>query len=307
MGFFGGGYNKPGKGVDKNAPKKKGFFLFWDIIFSKFVKFIETNSLYSAVSLIWIVLVYFVAAVLFSGHIASLASSVSGLLGDNAAGTLVFGICSMFAVGVFLMWGSGPASAAYSYIMRCFTRGEHAWILGDGKDKFKENFKQGMIVVIVDFLVLILGINALYFYYSAYVAYGSVLWLLLCYIAFLLLFIYTMIHPYIYQLMVTFKCSVWELYKNAVLLTLANLPLSFILTLIEAVLIFAVFTIFSPAIAILFSLILGPCIMRFPTEFYAARVIERSLLKDMQKKNNAVIEYIDEEPIMSDEPEDNEE
>ena len=31
MGIFGGGYDKPGKGVDKNEPKKKGFFLFFDI------------------------------------------------------------------------------------------------------------------------------------------------------------------------------------------------------------------------------------------------------------------------------------
>ena len=29
MGIFGGGYDKPGKGVDKNEPKKKGFFLFF--------------------------------------------------------------------------------------------------------------------------------------------------------------------------------------------------------------------------------------------------------------------------------------
>ena len=28
MGIFGGSYDKPGKGVDKNEPKKKGFFLF---------------------------------------------------------------------------------------------------------------------------------------------------------------------------------------------------------------------------------------------------------------------------------------
>ena len=32
MGIFGGGYDKPGKGVDKNEPKKKGFFLFFDIL-----------------------------------------------------------------------------------------------------------------------------------------------------------------------------------------------------------------------------------------------------------------------------------
>ena len=36
MGIFGGGYDKPGKGADKNEPQKKGFFLFFDIVIGKF-------------------------------------------------------------------------------------------------------------------------------------------------------------------------------------------------------------------------------------------------------------------------------
>lgn len=293
MGIF-GGYDKPGKGVDKNAPKKKGFFLFWEILIEKFFKFIQLNSIYSLVSIIWIAVMYFIAMFLISGHMDAIMQLDNGALGENAAGVMILGFCSMFAIAVFMLWGSGPASAAYSYIVRCFTRGEHAWIMGDGKDKLKENFKQGIAVMLIDLVVLILGTNALYFYYSAYIAYGSFLWMALCYIAFVLLFIFTMIHPYIYQLMVTFKCSVWELYKNAVLLALAKLPVSFLLTLLEAVLVFAVFTIFSPAIAILFSLILGACIMRFPMEFYAARVIGKSILKDMKEKTPAAkIEYLE--------------
>lgn len=37
--FSAGGYDKPGKGVDKNEPKKKGFFLFFDIVIRKFTNF----------------------------------------------------------------------------------------------------------------------------------------------------------------------------------------------------------------------------------------------------------------------------
>lgn len=299
MGIFGGGYNKPGKGVDKDAPKKKGFFLFWDILIRKFMKFIQVNSMYSIISIIWMVIMYFAAMVLLSDALTSLAGAASsvhidGVSQENITGAFVFGFCAMFAVSVVLLWGSGPASAAYSYIARSFTRGEHVWIMGDGKDKFKENFKQGMLVVLIDLVILIFGVNALYFYYSAYSAYGNFLWLILCYVAFLLLFIFTMIHPYLYQLMVTFKCSFAELYKNAILLTLAKLPMNFLLTLIECAVIFLAFTTLSPAIAILFSLILGPCVIRFPSEFYAARVIEKSILKDMQEKTPAVkITYLE--------------
>lgn len=301
MGLFGGGYDKPGKGVDKNEPKKKGFFLYWDILFNKILKFIQANSLYAFVSILWIALMYVAATVLLSGRIASFAASlpqIEGVDPQNVAGTMVFGFCAMFAVAVFIMWGSGPASAAYSYITRSFTRGEHVWIMSDGKDKFKENFKLGMIALLIDLVILLFGINALYFYYSAYAAYGSLLWLALCYITFLLLVVYTMIHPYLYQLMITFECSFFSLYKNAILLTLAKLPMNFLLTALEAAFILAAFLFLSPAIAILFSLILGPCIMRFPSEFYAARVIERSILRDLRKKApQAEITYLEDDEV----------
>ena len=126
MGIFGGGYDKPGKGVDKNAPKKKGFFLFWDIIIQKFVKFIQLNSLYSLLSIIWIVALYFFAGFIIAGHpefIEGISSQIQidGASGEDILQSLIFGFRAMFAVGVFLLWGSGPVSAAYSYIVRNYS------------------------------------------------------------------------------------------------------------------------------------------------------------------------------------------
>ena len=50
-GFF-GMFNstKPGPGVSKNEPKKKGFFRFWELFFRKFFKLIVANFLYVLVS-----------------------------------------------------------------------------------------------------------------------------------------------------------------------------------------------------------------------------------------------------------------
>lgn len=46
-GFFGlFDYSKEGPGVDKNAPKKKGFVVFFEIYFRKFWKLICANLLY---------------------------------------------------------------------------------------------------------------------------------------------------------------------------------------------------------------------------------------------------------------------
>lgn len=51
-GFFGMfDVSKPGPGVSKNEPKKKRFFLFWELYFRKFFRLIIANLLYALVSL----------------------------------------------------------------------------------------------------------------------------------------------------------------------------------------------------------------------------------------------------------------
>lgn len=299
MGIFGGGYDKPGKGVDKDEPKKKGFFLFFDVIIHKFSKFLGANCLYSMTSIIWIAILFVFAGVIFSstGLVDIVAERIQGAAeGMEMAeieGSVLITLQLVFAVGVFTLWGSGPASAAYSYINRCFTRGEHTWVMSDGVDKFKENFKQGMIAVLIDAAVLILGVNALHFYYGFYTIQGGVLWLTLTYVTALALVLYTMMHPYLYQIMVTFKCGMGSLYKNAFLIMLAKLPGSFFTTLVSAAVMALLFSVLNPLVAAIIMLVFGLCVTRYVTEFYAARVIERSILRDMEEKQ-PVIEYIEE-------------
>ena len=86
MGIFGGGYDKPGKGVDKNEPKKKGFFLFFDIVIRKFTKFLGANCLYAITSIIWIAILYiFGGIVLSSTHIVRMFQTLLFRLVRNQA------------------------------------------------------------------------------------------------------------------------------------------------------------------------------------------------------------------------------
>ena len=179
--------------VYKRQPKKKGFFLFFDIVIRKFTKFLGANCLYAITSIIWIAILYiFGGIVLSSTHIVQNVSDTIISLGtessaENVQGSIMILIQLAFSIGVFTFWGSGPATAAYSYITRCFTRGEHTWVLSDGADKFKENFKQGMVVVLIDAVLLVFGLNAILFYHSLYVSTGSMLWMMLLYVMILVL------------------------------------------------------------------------------------------------------------------------
>ncbi len=298
MGIFGGGYDKPGKGVDKNAPKKKGFFLFWEIIARKFTKFLQANIMYALTSIIWLAVLYFFMKGVLIGYedkIQQVLIASGGTDTQEAAGMLILTFTLMFVVGEFMLWGFAPVSAAFAYILRCFTRSEHVWIMSDGFAKFKENIKQSLVVLLTDVLVMLFGFNALMFYYSAYVNMGGTVWLILCYVTFLLILIYTMIHPYLYQIMITFKCSVGQLYKNSVLLALGKLPMNFLLLIVQALVIFLAFLSMNPMFALILTVLIGPCFMCYPSQFYAARVIEKTILNDMEKKTPAVkITYLDE-------------
>lgn len=299
MGIFGGGYNKPGKGVDKNEPKKKGFFLFFEIVIRKFTKFLGLNCLYTMTSIIWIILLYLFGGIILANTnvventASQIASMTQGIDMAEIQGSVMVSLQAFFAIGIFSLWGSGPATASYAYITRCFTRGEHAWVVSDGIDKLKENFKKGMFVVIADAVVLVLGINAAYFYYGFYITTGSILWMLLTYVTMLILVLYTMIHPYLYQIMVTFECSIGAMYKNALLMMIAKLPQSFLILAVEGAILFLLFTMVNPMAAALITIVVGLCVTHFPGQFHAARVIERYILKDMKKKPE--IEYIGEE------------
>jgi len=281
MGFFGGGFTKEGPGVDKNAPKKKGIFLYIEIFIRKFWKIVQLNLLYTLFSIPMLVLLYFLAPV--STDFTARIVQSSGL-DASAEAALQAGFRVMFALGILSLWGSGPASAGTAYIMRCFAREEHAWIWSDFWDKFKSNFKQASIVIIVDIVVLMLEINAMMFYFSIFKNTNDTMWLIITYMSFLLFVLYTFIHFYIYQIMVTFECTMVQLYRNALIFAFAKLPMNLLLMFFVCGFIFGLSLIVSPGVVIMLYATVGIIFSSFPIAFYASRSILKTLEKTLQNK-----------------------
>ena len=208
---------------------------------------------------------------------------------------------SMVTVLLFNGFGSGPASAAYAYIMRCYTRGEHAWIISDGWDKFKENLKHSILILVLDIVVILLGANAISFYraFAQQMEGGmATLFSMIQYFTIVVLFLYMMMHMYIYQIMVTYECKFSELLKASAMMMLAKLPMSVLLTAISMGLIMFMFLMIgNPMVSIIIYIVLGVMFFRYPFEFYASRVIEKNIkaVKKANKKNEAKITYLEEE------------
>ncbi len=277
MGLFSFNYAKPGPGVDKDAPKKKGIFLYFELFVRKFFKMIQVNMLYFLVSIPYIILMFLFVTGIFGRYFGEQLTNIAKEAGidDQSVGTMLLIFNAFVTMLIFSLWGSGPASAAYAYVTRCFTREEHAWILSDFFKNFKENFKHSMIILVLDFVILFLMFNAIVQYWNLYLSSNQFIWAILMYLCILAAIVYTFMHFYFYQIMVTFECKFKDLIKNALMLALGKAPMNLFLTVICFVLLMILFNFLHPVFAVFLCFILFYSIVRYPIEFYSARTIQR--------------------------------
>lgn len=280
MGLF-NNFEKSGPGIDKDAPKKRGLFLFFEILWRKLKKLFQVNMLYFIFS-IPVLCLYFLASTptitRFITSIGAMDASIPEMYIQRYA--TVFVVFYMFTMTILL--GSGPASAALAYIQRCFAREEHSFILSDFFRKMKENLKQSVIVAVLDVVVVNLLFIAMSFYYNQYIMSVQPLFLVLACAMVVFMLLYVFAHFYIYQLMVTLELKTKDLYKNAFLLALVTTPVNIVLTVIISAICVAVYILLDPDIAILLSFLIVMGALRFPIEFYAESVIKRKLLSNAE-------------------------
>ena len=225
MGIFSHSYDKPGPGVDPNAPQKRSFFRFFEIFWRKFSKFFQAGLIYSLFLIPTFIIMFMVSTVVV-GRIAELVGVF-----ELEEMTTIFLLGGLAFVNLLIAtWGAGPATAGITYIMLCFSKEEHAWVWSDFKDKVKENFKQAVAVFVIDLAMMLLFYVAIIYYSGMGGMFGA-----LKYVVYFIILIYTMMHFYIYPLMVTFKLPLGAIYKNSLLFAVAKLPSNIFVLIIHLI------------------------------------------------------------------------
>ncbi len=263
MGLF-FNYDKPGKGIDKDAPKKKAPFLYIELLGRKFGKLLQANMLYFLTSLPVLIIYHFL--------IFSISASVLPSLEPDEVNHL----SAMLATVLAILWGTGPVSAGFTYILRSFAREEHAWIVYDFFKKAKENFKYSLVFLLVDVAVFLLGTNAISFYFK--LAQTNTIFVYVMFLVIICMTIYTFMHFYMYQFAVTFENSLREVYKNALIMALANMPMNLVLTALVVLCSYLVLGRLAPIGIILVAFLAWISMMRFPIDFYTTRVIKHKII-----------------------------
>lgn len=269
MGFF--NFDKPGPGINPDAPKKKGIFLYFELLKRNFGLMLKTNILY-VLSSLPMVLVCLFGGMYFSIWLSNIFTIVDPVRKTQLAFFLAF----LFMVFI----GSGPASASLAYFYRSILREEHVFVFSDFWGNIKKNFRQGIVVGIINPIINLATIFCTLFYGLQYILTGQLIWFLAMLIVGIFCLILAMSGFYIYQLMITFENSIPELYKNAFILALIKAPQNLSLMLIIAVISYIVFFMLTPVASIALVFLGLVAVLRLAVDLYTAKVIEKNILKN---------------------------
>lgn len=278
FGFF--DYTKPGPGVQKDESPKPRIVLFFDILFRKFWNLLKLNMMFFLFN------IPAVLAMLFL-----MLTFVGNLFTDDVTSDLIlkFILGSIFICIPILT--VGPAQAGFTYILRNYSREEHAFLWWDFKDNAKRNFKESLIISIIDlviFVVVLFDIRA-YFLFSK----GSFLMSLASGFLILAFVIYMMMHMYIYPMLVTFKLSVKQIYRNALLFAMMKfLPNLGILLICAAVL---VATFWNPIIGFILFPFITLSLIGFITNFYVYPQLKKHMMDKVEIQPSTNVEKVFEE------------
>ncbi len=240
MGFLGyGNYNKPGPGIEKNEPEKRAVFKFFELYFRKFWKIMNIALIYFFAAIPVFVIV-FAASFFVELSFMNLngGAMIDLLQGEYMYVVFLYDMLISFVFVAFI--GAGPASAGLNYVLGCFADDCHTFIWQDFRDKFKENFKQSLLVFVIDLIVFVLLSFAFIIYYSFGGAIGYIR-----YIIAVIGVIFAAMHLYIYPMLVSYELKIKDIYKNAFILTMGKLPVNLILLAIIIFLHYALFNILS--------------------------------------------------------------
>ncbi len=282
FGFF--DFSKPGPGVPKDTPPKPRIVVFFEVFQRKFWNLIKANLMFLIFNIPAIIAMLFISQFFWPTLIADdpfIDFSIRIIFGS------VFMCIPVLTVG--------PAQAGFTYILRNYAREEHAFLWWDFKDTAKANFKQSMIISLIDLVVTAIVCIDLNLYrqvegHSLITTLGTTLLVIG-------IIVYVMMHLYIYPMLITFNLSIKQIYKNAFIFAIIKLfPNLLILILNVAIIMLAFY--FNALIGFLVFFVILFSLTGLINNFY----VNPTLKKYMTSKNSVeIIEDENQEKIFSDE------
>lgn len=227
--------NRDGRGVDPGEDTTPNLSYFFKLTFRKFSNLLTLNLMMFAMVLPVAVAVY----VFFNGPQMPTMSSpaFSALIGahmtDAGGSALLTKLMTILPQVNFITYNSyaswlpyvllgvlaitwGWQNTAVHYILRGLVRGDGVFMFSDYFYAIKKNFKQGLVLGLIDAGVIVVLIIDFMYTWSARSNYWSYL---MFFAITALIIVYLFMRTYLYLMMITFNISLYKMLKNALIFT----------------------------------------------------------------------------------------
>ncbi len=205
MGIFGGGYERAGVGIAKNAPKKKGFFRYMEIFGRKFWKLLELNF------------IYFLCFLPLIAALICFMLWLSGAL-PGASGMLLTVLCAVAFAVIF-----GPATAAHTKILKNFVMEKPTFLIHDFFRTFRTEFKHAAVVGVLDCAIACCIAAACYVYPQMIDQGGSKIYYVLFAVTLSVALVVLLMNFYVFPMMISTNLSLKNTLKNSLALAIVAL------------------------------------------------------------------------------------
>ena len=227
--------NRDGRGVDPGEDTTPNLKYFFKLTFRKFSNLLTLNLMMFAMVLPIAIAVY----VFFNGPQMPTISSTAfpALMGAQMTGSAGMELLTKLIPNLpqvnFITYNSyaswlpyvllgilavtwGWQNAGVTYILRGLVRGDGVFMFSDYFYAIKKNFKQGLILGLMDAGIIVVLIIDFMYTWSARSTYWS--YLMFFGITALIL-VYLFMRMYLYLMMITFNISLYKMLKNALIFT----------------------------------------------------------------------------------------
>lgn len=279
-GFFGlFDFTKEGPGVPKDAPPKPRIVVFFEVLGRKFWNIVKMNLLFGIFNIpAFIFLLFFAARVqdlfLSAYNVTLSAEELSVSFFTVTVPLMIYFVCLPLIT-------VGPAQAGMTYVLRNYSREEHAFLWWDFKEQALKNFKQSLIVSLINAAVTVIVFLDVYLYrqfsnVNPMLITAATTFMVIAYIIFM------MMSMYIYPMMVTFDLTIRQLYKNAFLFAILKFFPNLLILIVVFLLVFLSFY-FSPVIGYLLFIFILMGLTSFITNFYVYSKIDKYMIQPAKK------------------------
>lgn len=321
--FFFRSLHRDGPGVSKkDAVITYGFKGFFSLYFRRFGTLFSVNLLYVFGNLPLLAALYAISGNIFStetrmhhsllypslravfaGDVNPVTAALNGVLGTRGVdyvlhlpARIMFGVC----IALFVVVTFGLVNVGCAYIQRNLIKGEPVFLFSDFWYAIKRNFKQAIPMGIIDLLIwFLLYQDILFWYYNA----GSFWRNYLFYASILIAVFWFIVRFYLYEMMVTFKLSLFKLIKNSAILAFVGLKrnlIALIGILAFCLFCYGIFYTYVPIGVILpFTIMISTC--TFMAIFAAWPNIKKTMIDPYYpQEQDSAADTVQEEPVFRD-------